>query len=78
MKNRLIEFDLMKGIGILLVILGHSVPDFPLNLRADNASRLIEEVVYGFHMPLFFVCSGFVMQMSEHKPNGGGEFFKPC
>lgn len=46
-KERLVQFDILKGMGILLVLFGHS--DLP---------QLAIEWIYGFHMPLFFLCSG--------------------
>jgi fucose 4-O-acetylase-like acetyltransferase len=48
MAKRLEEFDLLKGIGILLVVLGHSRISAPLHY-----------MIYSFHMPLFFMVSGF-------------------
>lgn len=40
----------MKGVGILLVILGHCmVFENPIN-----------RIIYSFHMPLFFILSGYV------------------
>lgn len=70
---RQIEYDLLKGFGILFVILGHSVPDFPMNLRADMVSGTVEQLMYTFHMPLFFVSAGCMVQMADNKPfcNGG-------
>lgn len=49
MKQRLYQFDILKGIGIILVMIGHAVP----------SDGLIHHWIYGFHMPLFFVGSGF-------------------
>lgn len=43
---RYIEIDIVKGIGIILVVLGH------LNVPFHN-------YIYSFHMPLFFFVSGF-------------------
>lgn len=48
MKDRLLQFDVLKGFGIILVLLGHT----PI-------LGLSRELIYGFHMPLFFFCSGF-------------------
>ena len=46
-KERLVQFDILKGIGILCVLLGHTVlTGFP------------KVFIYGFHMSLFFFCSG--------------------
>ena len=66
-NKRMPELDILKGLGILFVILGHSVPDFPINLRADFASSTVESVLYGFHMPLFFLSAGFVLQVSNNQ-----------
>ena len=40
--------DALKGIGILLVLLGHA-----------SFSEVLTNVIYLFHMPLFFVLSGY-------------------
>ncbi len=51
------QVDLARGIGIVLVVLGHA-------LRQDGALPALMEnmisVIYSFHMPLFFFLSGFV------------------
>lgn len=46
---RLNQIDVLKGIGILLVMLGHAFPQ----------RGTFYEIIYSFHMPLFFACSGF-------------------
>lgn len=46
--NRSRQLDILKGIGILLVMLGHAIP----------YTSFVHNLIYGFHMPLFFVCSG--------------------
>lgn len=46
-KQRDIAIDILKGIGMLLVIIGHSGCIWPF-YPAINA----------FHMPLFFIVSG--------------------
>lgn len=47
-EGRLTAFDIAKGIGIILVILGHS---------GITGVRYI----YSFHMPLFFIISGYFL-----------------
>lgn len=49
MSNRIAWIDACKGIGIFLVIIGHTT--------LVNAPRLH---IYSFHMPLFFFLSGFL------------------
>lgn len=72
--TRQIEFDLLKGLGILFVILGHSVPDFPVNLRADMVAGTVEQLMYAFHMPLFFICAGCMVQMADNKHSCDGGY----
>lgn len=47
-RNR--SIDMAKGLGILLVILGH-VPTVPYELK---------KIIYSFHIPLFFFISGYL------------------
>lgn len=68
MKERAYEIDVMKGIGILLVILGHCMPDFPVNILEDPLSSEVRRFIYTFHMPMFFFCSGFVCGITPKKP----------
>jgi fucose 4-O-acetylase-like acetyltransferase len=50
--------DAMKGFGIILVILGHTLQGSSAAFDESFAFRLI----YSFHMPLFFFISGYVLQ----------------
>ena len=56
-KKRIAYLDIAKGIGILLVMLGHIVP----------SSMWIHTAIYSFHMPLFFILSGMTMQSTNQK-----------
>ena len=51
MKKRVTYFDLAKGIGIILVVLGHM----------ENINTGLRVWISSFHMPLFFVISGMLM-----------------
>lgn len=50
MGSRNIHIDIVKGVGILLIVLGH-------NYMADHNAEL-KEVLFSFHVPLFFYCAG--------------------
>lgn len=66
MNNRIKWIDISKGIGIILVIVGHGIQEYNLtNLNGIN------KLIYLFHMPLFFVLSGCV---SELKVNNNLSF----
>ena len=53
-KIRYKEIDLLKGYGIVLMILGH----IPVN-------SFFMKTIYLFHMPLFFIASGFLFKKSN-------------
>lgn len=58
------SFDIMKGIAILLVVLGHSVPDqASVNGIASYPLYLMRTIIYSFHMPVFFFVSGYFMHI---------------
>lgn len=60
LKMRLNWVDNAKGIGILLVVLGHAFQGVIDSEGLTNTSNIyfIKELIYGFHMPLFFLLSG--------------------
>lgn len=47
--QRIDDWDIAKGIGILLVVMGHlGIPP------------MLSNAIYLFHMPLFFILSGLL------------------
>ena len=52
MIKRNISIDIIKGIGIVLMVLGHS--QFPLT-----------HFIYLFHMPIFFIASGYLFDFAS-------------
>ncbi|WKZ43932.1 MAG: acyltransferase family protein [Anaerolineales bacterium] len=54
MSKRIETIDIARGIGILLVVLAHN--DFGF------ISQYGYEVIYSFHMPLFFFLSGYFIK----------------
>lgn len=53
MSKRYIHIDIARGIGILLVVLGHN-----WIVTQDGAKGELYEMISSFHMPLFFLLSG--------------------
>ena len=47
--NRIVEIDLLKGFGIVLMIMGHI-----------GFGKAFDTWIHSFHMPIFFVISGFL------------------
>lgn len=60
-SKRIESLDIAKGIGILIVVLGHV-------LRADDV--FLKKFIFSFHMPLFFMLSGFVFNTENKKGKG--------
>lgn len=57
LRKRKEYIDIAKGIGILLVLLGHLLPD----------NNEIKSMIYSFHMPLFFIVSGYTCKSMGFK-----------
>lgn len=51
--ERDVTFDIMKGIGILAVIAGHSAGSL------TYIDALSWKLIYSFHMPMFFIIAGY-------------------
>lgn len=66
------SIDILKGIAIFLVVLGHAIQygngiDYLSNQNFfDN---LIFKIIYSFHMPLFMLISGYLFYYSISKKN---------
>lgn len=59
-----VRFDIMRGIGILLMMLGH----IPIEGVAYN-------VIYSFHMPMFFILAGYFAKDVQLNFRGGIRVF---
>lgn len=56
-SGRIETFDIAKGLGIILVYLGHVPP-----------TAEIKCMIYAFHMPLFFFLSGIFLNEKKREP----------
>lgn len=75
MNNRNLWVDYGKAIGIVLVVYGHVVRGLlAAGIIEDHIflHKLVDSVIYSFHMPLFFFLSGlfFWHSMSNRGANG--------
>ena len=57
-NNRNNYLSIAKGIGIILMVIGHC-----------GSPYLFTKFIYQFHMPLFFICSGFFMRHTGSQQN---------
>jgi len=61
-KNRILWIDTAKAIGIFLVFYGHLIE--PL-MQSNSIVFLQFKFVNSFHMPFFFLVSGFFLKISK-------------
>lgn len=69
MAKRLIGIDVMQGIAMVLVVLGHHRFDF----MPEWYMRMFYWI-YTFHMPLFIFISGFLIRYSYKGVHGWNEY----
>jgi acyltransferase len=63
MNNQRIKWvDIIKGIGIMLVVVGHSNWIF----AQATTTMFIQKYIYSFHMPLFFFLSGYLFVKEKY------------
>lgn len=68
MKRRLDYISWIQFIGVLCVIFGHSMND----IAVPDALREVKYWVYIFHMPLFFLVSGYLFSYTGGFEHRGG------
>lgn len=65
-KKHIEQIDTLKGIAIFLVILGHSIIKYPINLHDNVVCEYIYKLASSVHMPLFFVISGYCYSLKTN------------
>lgn len=67
MKRRYEYIDNMKFAACVLVVIGHFVMSLTANslMPRSFASEYLIDTMYTFHVPVFFVCSGFLYQKAN-------------
>ncbi len=60
--KRLVWADALRGLLILLVVLGHSLQ------HGDFENRLSWNIINSFHVPTFFIISGYLNYKSANNP----------
>ena len=58
--KRLVWADALKGILIIIVVLGHSIQATMIKMDMSYTHDYLWNLIYSFHMPAFMAISGFV------------------
>ena len=61
-QNSLQWIYIAKGIGIILVVIGHFHPESSPTYWSE-----IYRIIYSFHMPLFFILSGYLYNHTKYR-----------
>ncbi len=65
-KKRIAEIDILRGIAGVLMILGHSFIEHPVNISGISWCVSLRHFIYTFHMELFFILAGAVYHCSAY------------
>lgn len=61
MKERILYIDWLKGIAIILVVMGHVI-GFDIYSGDSCMNSFLYRLISSFHMPLFIFLSGLVVE----------------
>ena len=81
MENRLKYLDALKGFLVICVVLGHVIDGYlesAVFLGYEVPLFLVFNVIYSFHMPLCFMVSGYLYQLSYVNITGNIKKDKVC
>ena len=59
-KKRLKYIDIVKGFSVLLIVLGHILGEY-------NSTSYFQTWIYSFHVPIFFILTGWLSYEKEYK-----------
>ncbi|MDE6916083.1 MAG: acyltransferase family protein [Lachnospiraceae bacterium] len=65
-KGRELWVDVIRGFTIYLVVLGHCI-QYATPHNYDFHSNVVFRLIYGFHMPLFMIVSGYLFWYSLNR-----------
>lgn len=67
-KQRLDYLDLLKGFAIFLMVIGHFLSwTFAPDSNPTPGAMFVKNLIYTFHMPLFFFISGYLLYLKRDR-----------
>lgn len=64
--SRIPELDILKGFAMICMIIGHSIIVFPIDISHVPWCESLHNFIYGFHMELLFLLSGFLYKKKNN------------
>lgn len=73
--SRMEDLDVTKGIGILLVVIGHAISALE---KVPKYIDILNSYIYLIHMPIFFIVGGLLFQraLPRYEKKGTLNFVK--
>ena len=78
MKTRDFQLDNIKGVMILLVVIGHILECFTKGINGSFLINLLYCVIYSFHMPVFTFISGYLSKRTTRYATYGKKVIVSC
>ena len=76
--ERIREVDVLRGLAIILMIIGHSFIVHPINNQNTPWCMALGHWIYTFHMELFFFLAGCVYHCSNYRKYIGKKIDRPA
>lgn len=67
-KTRNVQIDVLRGIAVALMILGHSFIVYPIDISHVPWCAAVQHFIYTFHMELLFLISGYCYHCECYLP----------
>lgn len=65
-RKRVVEVDTMRGIAIILMVLGHSFLIYPIDFFHQSGYYEVNRWIYTFHMGVLFLVAGAVYECKDY------------
>ena len=72
MNKRLVWADSLKGVLIVLVVLGHAIQN---TIGSQCQTNHLWNIIYSFHMPAFMAISGYLAYRTNSIIGGGQRLY---
>jgi len=74
--ERIDYINFIQSFAVTLVVIGHSLPRLNGTDTMPLWANIIYDLIYSFHMPLFFVLAGFLLMNSFNRQSQSIQTFK--
>lgn len=61
------EIDILRGIAVILVVIGHAFIVYPIDISHIPWCKISRYFIYSFHMGLFFILAGYIYVCFDYK-----------